>query len=152
MIQIRNILVPTDFSDDAANALEHARELALAFRARVHLLHVMDSSAHPREGVPAETEASLAALAASLDGLETETATRWGHPAERIVDYARKNSVDMIVMGTHGRRGLARLVLGSTTEKVVRISDCPVFSVRLNRQPSTDGRSAESVPEPALPS
>lgn len=142
MIQIRNILVPTDFSDDATNALDHARELALAFKARVHLLHVMESSSRSQDAVPSEIQEELARLAERLEGIETEAATRWGPPAERIVDYARKNSIDMIVMGTHGRRGLARLVLGSTTEKVVRIADCPVFSVRLPRTREASPRTA----------
>jgi nucleotide-binding universal stress UspA family protein len=63
-------------------------------------------------------------------GLKVRRAVRFGHPVEEICHYANKNGIDMIVMGTHGRSGLSRLLMGSVTERVLRISPCPVVVVR----------------------
>jgi nucleotide-binding universal stress UspA family protein len=65
-----------------------------------------------------------------LEGVETETAVRSGDPHQVILNYAGENDVDVIVMGTHGRTGLDRYLIGSVTEKVVRLSDVPVLTVR----------------------
>lgn len=64
------------------------------------------------------------------EALDLTRAVRYGHPVEEICDYAINNTIDLIVMGTHGRSGLARILLGSVAERVVRISPCPVLIVR----------------------
>jgi len=66
------------------------------------------------------------------EGVETVTAIRHGEPDQVIIEYAEQNDVDLIVMGTHGRRGLRRRLIGSVTEKVVRLSERPVMTVRLS--------------------
>mgnify|MGYP006302055963 FL=1 len=65
------------------------------------------------------------------EGVETATAVRHGEPSEAITEYAEANDIDLITMGTHGRRGLRRRLIGSVTEKVVRLSECPVMTIRL---------------------
>ncbi len=65
------------------------------------------------------------------EGVETVTAVRHGEPAQTITEYAEENDVDLVMMGTHGRRGIRRRLIGSVTEKVVRLSERPVMTVRL---------------------
>jgi len=66
------------------------------------------------------------------EGIETVTAVRHGEPAQTITEYAEENDIDLVMMGTHGRRGVRRRLIGSVTEKVVRLSDRPVMTVRLS--------------------
>lgn len=68
------------------------------------------------------------------EGVETTTAVRHGEPYQTITEYAEENDIDLIMMGTHGRRGLRRRLIGSVTEKVVRTSDRPVLTVRLTEE------------------
>lgn len=82
------------------------------------------------------TEAVAAAL--SEQGAETVTAVRDGEPYQVITEYAEENDIDLITMGTHGRRGLKRRLIGSVTEKVVRTSEIPVLTVRLDGAESTE--------------
>ena len=74
----------------------------------------------------------------SENGVETVTAVKEGEPYQVITEYAEENDVDLITMGTHGRRGLRRRLIGSVTEKVVRISEVPVLTVRLNGEEAND--------------
>lgn len=151
---IRNILYPTDFSSCARGAFGLAIELARAYGARLHLLHVValpgDVSHEPMFDMPAgqetyerlarEIEAVLAPLVreAEAAGVATVTAQPRG-PAvgATILAYARQHDVGLIVMGTHGRRGPARMLLGSLTEEVLRYGTCPVLSVRGGNVPRT---------------
>jgi nucleotide-binding universal stress UspA family protein len=137
------ILVPTDGSDHANRAAEHALALARAFDATVHVLGVVDvlAAAGPfnaggvddsftdtlEEGVR-EHVAAVERLATDDDAIET--ATRKGKPAETIVDYAAEIDCELVAMGTHGRTGIHRYVSGSVTERVVRLADVPVFTAR----------------------
>jgi nucleotide-binding universal stress UspA family protein len=146
---VRRILVPTDFSDGANRALTLAIKFAKLLRAAIDLLHVQAiptytpipsvPGAVPLPlAVPEATEGlkeSLNGLAAGVreSGLECQTANVDGNPGDEIVDYAAKIGVDLIVMGTQGRGGLRRLLLGSVAEKVLRAACCPVLVVPARR-------------------
>jgi universal stress protein A len=150
---VRRILVPTDFSDGSNRALTLAMKFAKLLRAAIDLLHVQPIPTFtPVPAVPGAVplpppvpeaaqgiQESLAVLAAGVReaGLECQTGTVEGNPGDEIVDYARKIGADLIVMGTHGRGGLRRVLLGSVAEKVLRAACCPVLVVPV--RPS-DGR------------
>lgn len=138
----RRILVPTDGGDGTDAALEHALDLAETYGAELHAVYVVDVASVPAEvsaaqilgalQQAAETALSDLADAAERAGVETTTAVVEGSPARGITDYAADEQVDLIVMATHGRRGLDRYLLGSVTERVVRTSPVPVLTVRLS--------------------
>ena len=143
---IRRMLVPTDFSEGAASGLEWARALARALGAEIVLLHVVDLGATwiPLSGpavfpapVPPASVAQVTDLAQdALEGLAknapevTQRLVRTGHPREQIPEVAREVGADVIVMGSHGRRGVAHLLIGSVAEHVVRHATIPVLIVR----------------------
>jgi nucleotide-binding universal stress UspA family protein len=140
MINIRRILVPTDFSETSDSAMRYAIALARRFAARVHLLNVPD---YP--GILAEADYPIGIFETMQNAahgrlrrllteqdvkeLQPDYAVRIGQPAEEIVRYAHEHAVDLIVMGTHGREGVMRAVLGSVAETVVRRAPCPVLTV-----------------------
>ncbi|TKX77970.1 universal stress protein [Halorubrum sp. SD626R] len=135
------ILVPTDGSPASDAAIEHALDLAAQYDARVHALYVVDGSAYSSLEAGAElvvealeeegTEATDRVADAAADaGVDCETTVTTGTAYQSIRDYVESNDVDMIVMGTHGRKGLDRYLLGSVTERVVRTADVPVLTVR----------------------
>jgi nucleotide-binding universal stress UspA family protein len=146
MIDLHRILVPTDFSKHSNNALTYAVAFAEKFGAELHLLHVVQDlalfipdavTAMPPVALPVD-QITLAAREA-LDrvireqGLERFTVrpeVREGTPFAEIIRCAREKDIDLIVMGTHGHTGLAHMLLGSVTEKVVRKAPCPVLTVR----------------------
>jgi nucleotide-binding universal stress UspA family protein len=130
------ILVPTDFSAPSEAALAYGRELANQFDAALHLMHVAENpflraAAMDRRALE---EAAVRRLQERL----TEAERRRGsvaiveqsdEPANEILRYAESASIELIVMGTHGRAGLARVVVGSVAEAVVRAAPCPVLTV-----------------------
>ncbi len=139
-----DILVPTDGSEGVEEAVEHARDLAKKYDSRVHVLYVVNTSTY--SSLPADSnwesivsaleeegERSTSELAQRLedDGVEVVREVVDGVPHREILDYADENDVDLIVMGTHGKTGLDRLLLGSVTEKVVRKAKIPVLTVRM---------------------
>jgi nucleotide-binding universal stress UspA family protein len=144
---VTKILVPTDFSESADAALAYAKTLAGCLGASLHLLHVFSDSYGPAVYVPEvyvpvpeearqrAIEEARARLAERLDADE-ETYFRGtraivtGLTARQIVTYAADHGMTLIVMGTHGRRGVAHLLLGSVAEHVVRTALCPVLTVR----------------------
>jgi universal stress protein A len=145
-ITLRQILVPTDFSDPAAVAVRYAVELATVFAAQIHLLHVIEpwtgqqwaaSMALVPGGLDLEAQARDRAETAlsqvlTRDERERHSArlvTVAGAPFAEIVKYARREDIDLIVMGTHGRGVLAHLLIGSVAENVVRKAPCPVLTV-----------------------
>lgn len=134
-----NVLIPTDGSDGTPRAVEHAIRLARADAGTLHVLHVVDEvlpldphSQSLYDELEAAGRVSAEAICdrAAEAGVHAVGTVRRGTPSEEILDYADENGVDLIVMGTHGRTGLPRLFLGSTTERVVRLSDVPVLTVR----------------------
>lgn len=137
---ITRILVPTDFSDTSDAALEYARILAKRFGASLHLLHAIDDP-FIAEGLAAEAyvmeapsirtsmlDDARARLRHRAGGCTTVEAIV-GRAAPTVVDYAQQCDIDLIVMGTRGRTGLAHLLLGSVAERVVRTASCPVLTV-----------------------
>jgi nucleotide-binding universal stress UspA family protein len=146
-MQLDRILMPTDFSDCANAALTHAVALARQFGAELHLLHVtvlhQDDPNRPGQAFPGfdELQRRLEEAASSrLKRLVEEHAnrgltvfeaqSRGIAAAPAIHDYASDEGIDLIVLGTHGRRGLRRFLLGSVAEEVVRSAPCPVLTVR----------------------
>ncbi len=146
----KTILVPHDFSRCANHASALARDLAKIHGARLVLLHVAelppmlgpgatvipDGGGAPigvREYALRASEAHLADLAERLrkDGVEVSVVSVAGHVATEVAETAAREHADLIVMGTHGRTGLAHVVLGSVTEKIVRHSLVPVLTVRV---------------------
>ena len=133
-------LIPTDGSDGTPRAVEHAIRLVRMSGGTLHVLHVVDTEVLPLDPHSRslydelETAGRVSAEAicdrASEVGVHAVSTVRRGAPSEEILDYADANGVDLIVMGTHGRTGLRRALLGSTTERVVRLSDVPVLTVR----------------------
>lgn len=145
------ILFPTDFSDLANTALGYARDLTDKYDAELHCLHVVDDayqywSAMGPESVPVgpPTDDLLelgrnrmkAFAEAHLAGLKQSVVTEvvMGRPFAEIISHAREKDIDLIVMGTHGRGAIAHVLLGSTTEKVVRKSGCAVLTIRAGEQ------------------
>ena len=143
------ILVPTDGSEGSKRAVEEAAELAAAFDAVLHVLYVVETRALPMdvdtgeilteleaEGKQAIDEVVETADAAGVS--TTEAVVGRGTPHRAILDYSDQHDVDLVVMGTHGRTGLNRFLLGSVTEKVVRASDVPVLTVRTSGEEAAD--------------
>lgn len=134
-VMFTDILVPTDGSDQAERALAHGAELARRYGGTLHLLQVVDVVHLGRvSAVPEERDAAtenLEALQSEYggNGLAVRTTVAEGAPDEEILAYTDEHEVDTVVMGTHGRTGLRRHVLGSIAEKVVRLSDVPVLTV-----------------------
>ncbi len=142
----QRILCPVDFSDPSRRALDLAVELAQKFSASLTVLHVYPPPGYvlPEGYVPAgpevlaevelRTRESLEAwqqAAQAAGAAQVDIATGIGPAAGEIVHQAREGNFDLVVVGTHGRTGLAHMVLGSTAEKVVRLSPCPVLTVPL---------------------
>ena len=145
MISLMNVLVGTDFSDCSQTALEHGRGLAAQFNVSLHVLHVVTEPLHevwacyaPGAGflesverLELEARKRMEPLTQSAE-LGTDRviiATAWGEPSEQILKYARTHRIDLIVCGTHGRRGWDHMVMGSVAERVVRFAPCPVLTV-----------------------
>jgi nucleotide-binding universal stress UspA family protein len=145
-VQPANILVATDFGPAAANALTYGRALARTFNARLHVLHVTPDAemyAGP-ESVGVDVVALQARIDAdavrALDGIvrdddrrELNATAEIRHattPARAIVNYATDSGIDLIIVGTHGRKAMAYLFMGSVAERVVRTAPCPVLAVR----------------------
>ena len=144
-MNIQRILAPTDFSELSKQGLTSALELAETFGAKLLLLHVVEPPPYPVEGiVPShlgatllddlERQASkdLAQMLSETPGSKIEVTRRVvaGIPYRKIVEVAEEEKSDLIVMTTHGRTGFSHLVMGSVTEKIVRMAPCPVLTIR----------------------
>ena len=141
---INRILIGCDFSPDSDVAFEHGLSLAQEFQSELHLAHVIETSIyqqlHKTES-PVEEELQQeiqTRLIQKLQDMVPEEARNWckpqtslldGHPYEELVNYAVKNKIDMIVLGTRGHGLVKSLLVGSTTDRVVRNAPCPVLSV-----------------------
>ena len=134
-----NILVPTDGSKTAENAVDQAVDIASKYGATVHALYVVDvdevESSPDRlrdemeEALVERGDEALADVAASTDR-EVTTAVETGHPPSVITDYARNHDADVVALGTRGRHGENRFLIGSVAERVVRSCPIPVLTVR----------------------
>ncbi len=138
MINLKKILCPIDYSDCSKEALKYAVSYTIKNKAKLYLLHVIDTSAYDEsldtmvdeiikqhktrllEYVPEETRNDM-----KIEALVVQEI-----PFAGIINVAKKNKIDMIVMGTHGRTGIAHILIGSVAEKVVRKAPCSVLTVR----------------------
>jgi len=145
MIQLSRILLPTDFSKYSGEATKYACALAEQFDATLHLLHVVPNqdimmfdfgiSLEMAERLDHIRQAAQESLGKLLDaewaeGRTVVEAVEVGVTFVEILQYAKREEIDLIVIGTHGRTGLAHALMGSVAERVVRKSPCPVLTVR----------------------
>jgi nucleotide-binding universal stress UspA family protein len=146
-VTVRRILVPTDFSESADVALAHALRLADRFDASLHLLHVVSELnaawyglAEAEDRTAAGLEAQIRSVAqkrlseiapdrSSFD-VQSDVVQRLNlDETDTVLEYVAEHAIDLVVMGTHGRRGISRLMLGSVSNKVIRRAPCPVLTV-----------------------
>jgi len=143
MKNFEHILVPTDFAAASSEAVELALALASKFDAQVTLLHTWEIPAYPYVEYIASSfnladsmeKAATGALAAAFKDLQArlpraKSVLKMGLPWQEIVVAVQDLKVDLVVMGTHGRRGFNHLIMGSVAEKVVRLCPVPVLTVR----------------------
>lgn len=164
MLDIDTILFPTDFSSVAEGAFAHAAHLALRYDATIHVFNVVASSEeetnNPMDFLPEQPVGEDEVSEAAAHRVEVKTATQEEgtvsiiyaqtdstSPAKAITEHAAEHDVDLVVMGTHGRTAVDRLLSGSVAEQVVREAPCPVFTV-LGREEDTAGPSIRRVLAP----
>lgn len=145
-MEIKSILFPTDFSEGSAQALKYAVDLVNRYGAKLYLLHVIYDIAKGsgwyvphismdqlykdiEEGAKKELERFGNEEIGGLKNVERVVIK--GVPHEEIINFAKSNKIDLIVIGTHGRKGLDRILFGSTAAQVVRFAPCPVLTVRI---------------------
>lgn len=145
-MKVSKILFPTDFSESSLKAAEYVADLALKYGARILMLHVIYDIAHDSGwyGMQLDLESIYEDVRKSAKeemrrteekvfkagGMEVETTLCVGKPADEILALAGTEGVDMIVMGSHGRKVIGRVLFGSTAQRVVRRAPCPVLTVR----------------------
>lgn len=136
--EIRTVLTPTDFSDTSEEAVAFAARLAARLGARLVVVHVVESpppDAMPRPDLAeaqerAGQELDRRAYKLQLRDIQVETRVVVGTPVDEIVAAAERERADVLVLGTHGRRGVSRAIVGSVAEHVLRVAPCPVVTVR----------------------
>jgi len=142
MIQLRRILVPTDFSESARHALGYGLSFAREYEAELVLLHVVEvvpvgyasdlfpvpmAEVFQEMSAYARTELAKLSVEATQKGVQVRELVAQGKPSAEIVRVAQEETVDLVVMGTHGKGMLDKALFGSTTERVVRKAPCPVL-------------------------
>lgn len=160
MITLSQILVATDFSEPAKVAVDYGRDLGRAYGATLHVIHVIEDLAFygaeigaPLADIQRHIEAAAERdLAIEIPPLENDpmkvvTSVRRGARAAQVItDYARANAIDLIIVGTHGRSAVSRLLMGSVAERVVRSAPCPVLTVRAHERDFVDVGSQADRP------
>jgi len=150
MKKIEKILAPTDLSELSCLGVSYALELARGWGASVTVYHVADAAelanykARSLDGLIERHQQSLSQFlnehfAELLASVAVANKVEIGTPASNIVAEAEKSGYDLIVMSTHGRTGIAHMLIGSVTEQVLRNATCPVFSVRPPKKPGESG-------------
>jgi nucleotide-binding universal stress UspA family protein len=157
-MNIKTILFPTDFSTHNGAALEYASRLAAESGARLHIVYVHDARdlgavvgeasfvyAEKWDDARRQAEMRLKQVVPTVPSVQYEQQSLLGMPDAEIVAYAKDHGVDLIVMASHGRTGLSRLVMGSVAEGVMRKAHCPVLVVK---QPlaALDEQDSQSAP------
>jgi nucleotide-binding universal stress UspA family protein len=155
-LSVRKILVPTDFSECSRSAIDYAAALAAVFKAKLSLIHVIESSVYSLDtslmppGDPFGLREKLVEMVAQETsllkekGVDAEGECTVGIPAVEIVRAVQEKKADLVVMGTHGRRGLSHILLGSTAERVIQRVACPVLTVKGAK---TEGRGTPGKEE-----
>jgi len=145
VMQINSILVPVDFSVHSEKALSYAADFAQAYDAQLQVLHIIEETMHPAFSISGKS--SIFDLVPGIaddctkraekmlnevvhDKVKSKVSVKGGRAASDIIKFAKENSSDLIVIATHGLTGLEHMLLGSVTEKVVRMAHCPVFTVK----------------------
>jgi nucleotide-binding universal stress UspA family protein len=154
VIKLKKVLVPTDFSDSARQALKYGMSFAKEYGAELVLLHVVENLtvgyASDLFPVPmaevfqeisgyAKTELAKLGTEARARGLTVQEQVVQGKPSAEIIRFASEHEIDVIVLGTHGKGMLDQALFGSTTERVVRRAPCPVLTVRLPEHEFVEG-------------
>jgi nucleotide-binding universal stress UspA family protein len=154
VIQLKRVLVPTDFSESAHHALTYGTSFAREYKAHLVLLHVVENltvgyasdlfpvpMAEVFQEISGYARTELAKLAADAreKGVKAEEHVVQGKPSAEIIRFASEGQVDMIVLGTHGKGMLDQALFGSTTERVVRRAPCPVLTVRMAEHEFVEG-------------
>ncbi|MFA5353150.1 MAG: universal stress protein [Thermodesulfovibrionales bacterium] len=144
-MEIKKILFPTDFTEGAMNALPYALDLAKSYGAKLYLMHVVyDIATASGLYVPhisvdemykeieasAEKELERFGFEQRQEVRDVQYILRRGVPYEEVLKFIQEEGIDLVVIGTHGRKGLDRVLFGSTAERIVRNSPCPVLTVR----------------------
>jgi nucleotide-binding universal stress UspA family protein len=143
MVQVQNILWLTDFSKDSAHALAYARTLAELCKTKLYLMHVIEN---PTSSIYGAVEGDYLAMEANArekagawlddaarglgDFPDKEVVLREGEVLREVLNIETEKVIGTIVLGTHGRTGLAHMLIGSVAEKVIRSAHCPVYVVR----------------------
>ena len=145
-MKMERILFATDFSEGSSRALPYALDMAKQYDAKLFLIHVIYDVAKTvgwyvphvsideiyRDMERSAREELEKSYVENMRGLQnTEQVVLKGIPHEEIIRFAEENKIDLIVLGTHGRTGIDRMLFGSTAEQVVRNATCPVLSVRI---------------------
>ena len=139
MPRFNKILCPVDFDPNSLQALRLAGEISQERKAILHLLHVVDIAIPAKAEVTAPFDKMEAAVTSKLKRLARqkidkrvhhELHVETGDPGGQVLDAAKRLGADLIVMATHGRKGLRRLILGSVAERIIREAPCPVLTVR----------------------
>lgn len=149
MIALKQILVATDFSEPSSVALTYGMDLARSYGATLHVIHVIEdliafygadvglALADVEQKVEASVQRELEAMIARHHGHRVNIVTtvkRASNVARTITEYASANPIDLIIVGTHGRGAVSRLLVGSVAERVVRSAPCPVLTVRAHER------------------
>jgi nucleotide-binding universal stress UspA family protein len=137
MLRVRRLLFPTDLSESARHAYGHAIRLAAAFDAELHILH---ADLDEQDVVDRVKEGELTPAEPPADIVVRRAVVRGDSAARVILSYVEEQDVDLVVMGTAGRSGLGRLLLGSVAERIVREAPCPVMTVPLRSPAETVDR------------
>jgi nucleotide-binding universal stress UspA family protein len=145
-MEIKGILFPTDFSEGSAQALQYAVDMSKRYGAKLYVVHVIYDIAKAtgwyvphvsmdemykdiQEGAKKELERFGVEELSGVKNVERRVIT--GVPHEEIINFVRANKIDLVIMGTHGRKGIDKILFGSTAAQVVRHAPCPVLTVRL---------------------
>jgi nucleotide-binding universal stress UspA family protein len=139
-MNVKHILCPVDFSEHGEAAISYATSLAKEYNAELHFVHVFEEPHAYVDGgfasapLPAidldEEKAKLDLVEPASPDVAYRRKMIVGRPSEELVKYAAEESIDLIIMGTHGRTGLGRLLMGSVAESIVRKATCPVLTIR----------------------
>jgi nucleotide-binding universal stress UspA family protein len=147
MINLRHVLVPTDFSAASETALAYGRELASRFDAQLHIVtavenffrivgvegYFIDAGGHNQRDSESLARALLDAAATGPGCAPSRTRAillKSSTPGLAVVDYAREHAIDLIIIGSHGHTGLAHRLMGGVAEEIVRLAPCPVLTVK----------------------
>ena len=159
-VRVERILCPVDFSDVSAEAYRYAQSIACRYSAKLFLQHVVELWQHPscyyqteleyyeqyRETIVSNAQDQLRQFADLCGGVQPECLVEESMAADAILCMARARAINLIIMGTHGRRGFDHLMLGSVTERVLRHAPCPVLAVPAKRpEQSGNGHAAGPV-------